>query len=271
MITQLLQYFSTLTPAERGLLMSLGFVVFWLFEALSPFRASVVSSKKHIVNNLFFAFSTAVVNIFMAVFILGAVEYADTNQIGLLHVVVLDPWLQFTLGILVLDFFTSYLIHVCLHKSKWLWRIHLVHHSYPHLDSSTAIRLHPFENLIRIGFLILTILLFGIDLGTLFFYQTVAVFFSQLGHANLRLPKLLNSLLSVFFVTPNMHQIHHHYEMPYTDSNYGSVFAIWDHLFGTYRKLSKETLKYGLDTHQDQAKNINFLQLLIQPFRHIRR
>jgi len=251
--------------------MSLGFIVFWLFEALLPFRTSVVSSKKHIVNNLFFAFSTAVVNIFMAVFILGAVEYADTNQIGLLYMVVLDPWLKFTLGILVLDFFTSYLIHVCLHKSKWLWRIHLVHHSDPHLDSSTAIRLHPFENLIRIGFLILTILLFGIDLGSLFLYQTVAVFFSQLGHANLRLPKLLNSMLSVFFVTPNMHQVHHHYEMPYTDSNYGSVFAIWDHLFGTYRKLSKETLKYGLDTHQDQAKNINFLQLLIQPFRRIRR
>ena len=146
-----------------------------------------------------------------------------------------------------------------------------MHHSDPHLDSSTAIRLHPFENLIRIVFLILTILLFGIDLGSLFLYQTVAVFFSQLGHANLRLPKFLNSLLSVFFVTPNMHQIHHHYEMPYTDSNYGSVFAIWDHLFGTYRKLSKETLKYGLDTHQDQAKNINFLQLLIQPFRRIRR
>ena len=124
----------------------------------------------------------------MAVFILGAAEYADSIQIGLLHLAIFYPWLKFTLSILVLDFFTSYAIHVCLHKSKWLWRIHLVHHSDPHLNSSTAIRLHPFENLIRIGFLILNILLFGIDLGSLFLCQTVAVFFSQLGHANLRLP-----------------------------------------------------------------------------------
>tara|TARA_B100001093_G_scaffold520506_1_gene617077 strand:+ start:649 stop:885 length:237 start_codon:yes stop_codon:yes gene_type:complete len=78
-----------------------------LFKALLCFRASIVSSKKHIVNNLFFAFSTAVVNIFMAVFILGAVEYDDSNQIGLSHLAIFYPWLKFTLGILVLDFFTS--------------------------------------------------------------------------------------------------------------------------------------------------------------------
>ena len=31
-----------------------------------------------------------------------------------------------------------------------------------------------------------------------------------------------------------MHKVHHHYVLPYTDSNYGTVFSVWDRLFGTF-------------------------------------
>ncbi|PIH02801.1 hypothetical protein CS542_03340 [Pedobacter sp. IW39] len=40
-------------------------------------------------------------------------------------------------------------------------------------------------------------------------------------------------MCGLLFITPNLHHVHHHFELPYTDCNYGDVFSIWDRLFGT--------------------------------------
>ena len=44
-----------------------------------------------------------------------------------------------------------------------------------------------------------------------------------------------------------MHKVHHHYVMPYTDSNYGNIFSFWDRLFGTFKTLNPSII-YGVDT-----------------------
>ena len=49
-----------------------------------------------------------------------------------------------------------------------------------------------------------------------------------------------------------MHKVHHHFELPYTDSNYGNIFSLWDRLFGTYMELSKNEIIYGIDTDVDE-------------------
>jgi sterol desaturase/sphingolipid hydroxylase (fatty acid hydroxylase superfamily) len=54
--------------------------------------------------------------------------------------------------------------------------------------------------------------------------------------------------MSYLIVSPDMHKVHHHYKLPYTDSNYGNIFSVWD-LFGTFRTLPKEEIVYGIDTH----------------------
>ena len=54
--------------------------------------------------------------------------------------------------------------------------------------------------------------------------------------------------------------------MPYTDSNYGNIFSIWDRVFGTYMELDRDKIVYGVDTFPDEVTNSNLVELLKQPF-----
>ena len=69
-------------------------------------------------------------------------------------------------------------------------------------------------------------------------YQSISVIASQFNHANIQISNEVDKLLSYIIVSPNMHKVHHHFELPYTDSNYGNIFSIWDRLFGTYMELN---------------------------------
>jgi sterol desaturase/sphingolipid hydroxylase (fatty acid hydroxylase superfamily) len=97
-------------------------------------------------------------------------------------------------------------------------------------------------------------------------YQSLSVVFTQLTHANIKLPKKIDRAISYFFISPDMHKIHHHYRLPYTDSNYGNIFSVWDRILGTYMYLDREKLIYGVDVFPDEQKNTNILELLKQPF-----
>ena len=67
-----------------------------------------------------------------------------------------------------------------------------------------------------------------------------------------------------------MHKVHHHYVLPYTDSNYGNIFSVWDRLFGTFTSLPKEELIYGVDTHMTTEENNKLKNLLQIPFQKSR-
>jgi sterol desaturase/sphingolipid hydroxylase (fatty acid hydroxylase superfamily) len=97
-------------------------------------------------------------------------------------------------------------------------------------------------------------------------YQTVVVFFTAFNHANIRLPQQVDQAISYLFISPNMHKVHHHWQQPYTDSNYGVIFSIWDRLFGTYRRLEPSQIRYGLDQYYPNEEDENFWLLLKRPF-----
>jgi len=97
-------------------------------------------------------------------------------------------------------------------------------------------------------------------------YQSLSLVATQFTHANIKLPKKVDYIISYFLVSPDMHKIHHHHVLPYTDSNYGNIFSIWDRMFGTYMKMNREDLVYGIDVFPDEAENSNIKDLLKQPF-----
>lgn len=103
-----------------------------------------------------------------------------------------------------------------------------------------------------------------------FLYQSLSVIASQFNHANISLPPKLDTILSYFIVSPNMHKVHHHYVLPYTDSNYGNIFSVWDRLFGTFTTLPKEELIYGVDTHMAPDEHNKLKKLLKIPFQKSR-
>jgi sterol desaturase/sphingolipid hydroxylase (fatty acid hydroxylase superfamily) len=52
-------------------------------------------------------------------------------------------WLYTLIGLLLLDLIGAYLVHLVEHKTKFLWRFHLIHHTDTWIDTTTANRHHP--------------------------------------------------------------------------------------------------------------------------------
>ena len=180
-------------------------------------------------------------------------------------------WLYVLLGVMLLDLIGAYAAHWVEHKIKPLWMVHLVHHSDHNVDTTTANRHHPLESLIRYAFTLAGVLIVGAPIGIIMLYQSLSVVFSQFNHANIRLPKKVDNAMSWIIVSPDMHKVHHHYQLPYTDSNYGNIFSIWDRLFGTYMSMDPKDIVYGVDTFPDEKENASIKGLLRQPFHKYRR
>ena len=106
----------------------------------------------------------------------------------------------------------------------------------------------------------------GAPMYAVMIFQTLIVLSTQFTHANISLPKWLDKPLSWVFVSPNMHKVHHHWQQPYTDSNYGAVLSIWDRMFGTYSELDPSRIRYGIDRHYPNEEDENWVMLMKRPF-----
>jgi sterol desaturase/sphingolipid hydroxylase (fatty acid hydroxylase superfamily) len=175
------------------------------------------------------------------------------------------------IGLLLLDFIGAYLAHWVQHRITWMWRFHLIHHTDTWIDTTSANRHHPGESVIRFIFTLLGILVVGAPMWMVFMYQSLSVVFSQFNHANMPLPKKIDRWISYFIVSPDMHKVHHHYKLPYTDSNYGNIFSIWDRIFGTFKYLEREKIIYGVDTHMVPKEHNHLGNLLKIPFQKYRK
>jgi sterol desaturase/sphingolipid hydroxylase (fatty acid hydroxylase superfamily) len=110
------------------------------------------------------------------------------------------------------------------------------------------------------------VIVLGTSIGIVFLYQSISLVLSQFNHANIKLPSSIDKILSYIIVSPNMHKVHHHYVMPYTDSNYGNIFSVWDRLFGTHMNLEPSKIIYGVDTFFEKEQNEKINSLLYRPF-----
>ena len=262
----LIQYFESIPSLHRSIILVGGITLFWLIEGLVPTKRLSYKKWRHALPNFFFTITSILVNFFLAFLLLNTADWAQANGFGLLHIVVLPFCLYVVLGVLLLDFIGAYLAHWTEHKVKPLWMVHLVHHSDHHVDTTTANRHHPLESMVRFSFTLLAVFILGAPIGIVMLYQSLSVVLSQFNHANIKLPLKLDQWLSYVLVTPHMHKVHHHYVLPYTDSNYGNIFAIWDRLFGTYKNLGEEHIVYGVDVFPNEEENSRVGSLLKQPF-----
>ena len=262
----LVQYFETIPSLHRSIILVGGITFFWLLEGLIPMRSLRYKKWRHAWPNFFFTATSVLVNFFLAFLLLQTADWTQANAYGLLQLVAMPFWVYVVLGVLLLDFIGAYLAHLVEHKVKPLWMVHLVHHSDHHVDTTTANRHHPLESLVRFSFTLLAVFILGAPIGVVIIYQSLSVVLSQFNHANINLPTRLDRWLSYVLVTPHMHKVHHHHVLPYTDSNYGNIFAIWDRLLGTYKNLDAERIVYGVDVFPNKDKNSRVGSLLGQPF-----
>jgi len=266
-LENIINYFETIPSSHRSIILVGGLTLFWLLESGLPLFRFKYKKWRHALPNLFFTLTTVVINFGLAWMLLGTADWVKINEFGIINWLPEMPlWLYALLGVLLLDFFGAYLAHYVEHRVKPLWMVHLVHHTDHNVDTTTANRHHPIESVIRFAFTLLGVFLVGTPIALVFLYQSLSLVFSQFTHANLKLSKKLDKILSYVIVSPDMHKTHHHYRLPYTDSNYGNIFSIWDRLLGTYMYLDREKLVYGVDVFPDEQKNSHIGELLKQPF-----
>ena len=266
----IINYFSTIPDLHRTLILWGGLIFFYSLEYIRPLLDMQYKKLKHAGINIFFTVTTVLVNFSLAFLIIKTADWVTYHKFGILYLMNLPMIFTLIIGLMLMDLIGAYLIHLIQHKLKWMWKFHLVHHADQQIDTTTANRHHPGESIFRLVFTILAVFVIGAPIWMVFMYQSLSVILSQFNHANISLPEWLDKTISYIIVSPNMHKVHHHYVQPYTDSNYGNIFSIWDRIFGTFKTLEPGKLVYGIDTHMLPKENSNILNLLAIPFQKYR-
>jgi len=220
---------------------------FWILETVVPLFTLGYNKLKHIGFNMIFLLMIIIINVIFGIIIVAIYPIIETNNFGILNWVQMPFWVAFPVAIMAFDLITQYSAHYMLHKVKWMWKLHLVHHSDTKVDATTGTRQHPGEYVVREVLAVFTIILFGIPVGWYLFYRLLTVFFTYWTHSNVGLPIWLDKTLSYVIITPITHKFHHHFERPWTDTNFGNVLSIWDRMFGTFFYGNPKEIKYGVD------------------------
>ncbi len=167
-------------------------------------------------------------------------RWAGTAQVGLLNNVAAPAWVSALLGVLVLDF-VSYVWHRANHGVPLLWRFHQVHHSDLSFTVSTAVRFHPGELLLSLPIRLVAVVLIGAPAMAVVVFEVIFAFANLFEHGNIGLPLRFEQRLARLLVTPALHRRHHSNRRPELDSNFGTIFTLWDRFLGTYGESSSVT------------------------------
>ena len=266
---EVISFFSTLEqrPLLRLAILVSGLVFFWLLEGVIPLKNNTYIKNKwrHAGVNFVFTVLHLIIHTAIAIAIVLLSDWCKAQQFGIVYWASAGIGLTIVVSVLALDF-SSWLVHLVMHKVSVLWFFHLIHHSDTNVDATTGLRHHPGDSILRGIFFIIFIFISGAPIYAVMIFQTLAVISTAFTHANIRLPVKVDNLLSYFIISPNMHKVHHHYKQPYTDSNYGSIFSIWDRLLGTHKHLPIEDVHYGIDRYYPKEEEDNLPLLFKRPF-----
>ena len=149
--------------------------------------------------------------------------------------------------------FCYYVHHFAMHRVRWFWATHLVHHSASHFNLSAAVRLGWGANILG---------------GVLFYVPLAWIGFSPAGiilmlGAGLVYQFLLHLAsaprlgpLEWVLNTPTHHRVHHALNSGCLDKNFGAVLIVYDRLFGTFAAAPEdEPIRFGLKSGGVSASN----------------
>ncbi|MFN2321252.1 MAG: sterol desaturase family protein [Dermatophilaceae bacterium] len=136
--------------------------------------------------------------------------------------------------------------HRLSHESRWLWAVHVVHHSSERYNLSTALRQPVAEGVTM-----------AVPYGLLAWLGVRPSLIEQARALNLIYQfwihtEIIRSIgwLEKVLNTPSHHRVHHGSNSQYLDRNHGSILIIWDKVFGTFEE-EREPIVYGLTTNID--------------------
>lgn len=159
-------------------------------------------------------------------------RWAASHHVGVLNGMAAPWWVATPVTIAVLDL-VSYAWHRANHRIAFLWRFHQVHHSDPTFTASTALRFHPGELLLSLPVRLTAVAAIGASAESIVLFEIVFGFFNLLEHGDIDLPVGVERIVGRAIVTPGLHRRHHTKRGPDRDTNFGTIFAVWDRCLGT--------------------------------------
>jgi len=142
--------------------------------------------------------------------------------------------------------FIYYWNHRFMHEARYMWAIHVVHHSSEHYNLSTALR-QPVADALGTFVPYGLLCLLGIRPELILQARAINLLYQYWIHTDaVRTIGPFEEVLN----TPSHHRVHHGSNRQYLDRNHGSILISWDRLFGTFER-EREPVVYGL------TKNIN--------------
>lgn len=142
----------------------------------------------------------------------------------------LPAWLTIVIAIAIADF-VGYWRHRLEHT--WvLWPAHAVHHSDTQMTWIAVQRFHPINRFTTFIIDNLALFLLGVPPFAIVANGLVRHYYGAFIHADL--PWTYGPLGRVF-VSPAMHRWHHATDPKAFNTNYATVFSLWDQMFGTCR------------------------------------
>lgn len=242
-----LLFFEQMPSWQKLVWITLCLLLSWFLEGNFPLINLKYKKWHHAGVNLIFLATSLTINVLFGIATVGVFNYITIHEIGFLHLTALPIWMELLIALLFLDLVAQYVVHYLLHKVKWMWKFHMIHHSDTKVDATTGTRHHPGDYILREIFALFAVVILGAPIAFYVLYKIVTIFFTYITHANINMPVWIDKPLSLVFITPNMHKFHHHFERPWTDTNFGNIFSIWDRLFGTFVYDNPKKIIYGLD------------------------
>lgn len=228
-----------------------------VWEMLAPRRTVVTSKPLHWLNNLGLVFVNSLLLRFVAPLGgIGVAVWAESQGWGLFHNVAVPQWLAVLASVVLLDL-AIYFQHVMFHAVPVLWRLHMVHHADLDFDVTTGLRFHTIEIVLSFGIKAAVVLLLGAPAVAVLIFEVLLNATSMFNHSNVWMPSVLDRVLRLFVVTPDMHRVHHSVIARETNSNFGFNLPWWDRLFGTYRDQPVEGhvgMTIGLSQFRDERR-----------------
>ena len=127
------------------------------------------------------------------------------------------------------------------HEVRWLWAVHVVHHSSERYNLSTALR-QPVAEGVTMAVPYGLLALLGLPPRAIEDARALNLIYQFWIHTEaIRSIGWLERVLN----TPSHHRAHHGSQRQYLDINHGSILIIWDKLFGTFEP-EDEPVRYGL-------------------------
>ena len=229
-----------------------------LYPALAAAKQAVHETR---VNLAIYILDSLIVGPTLIALYVLATNFADTVSLRLIdqHFWNTLPSTLVAFAAVFVGDFVGYWRHRLEH-TRFLWPSHAVHHSDTAMTWLALLRFHPINRLSTFIIDISVLVLLGFPAYALLIYAAVKHYYGFFIHADL--PWSYGRLDNIF-VSPIMHRWHHSNDAAAYQTNFATVFSIFDRMFGTYRVPGLPNTRLGVTFNMGKG----VLGQLLHPFK----